>query len=64
LATLKIGDIIYFPSEEGRPNGYIIEIDNEQERSHKVRWFDGWRDTWHFAEHLKKVKPLDQSKNR
>ena len=64
MAKLKIGDIIYLSSDEEKPNGYIVQIDYEEERSHKVRWFDGWRDTWHNAEFLKKVKPLDHSKSR
>ena len=64
MTEFKIGDIVYLSSQEDYPNGYIIEIDDQDDLNYKIRWFDGWRDTWHSPKFLEKVKALDQSKNR
>jgi hypothetical protein len=63
MYQLQIGDIVLLTTEENKPNGYVIQLDYNKDE-YKVRWFDGWRDTWHSHKFLKKVEPLDQSKRR
>ena len=67
MTKFKVGDIVVLPSLEENPNGYIIEedfSDLEDQMVYKIRWFDGWRDTWHGGRSLKKVETLDQIQDR
>jgi hypothetical protein len=67
LKKFKVGDIVVLPSQEESPVGYIIEeAFNKVENQivYKIRWFDGWRDTWHGGSSIKQVKNVDQIPDR
>lgn len=67
MKKFKVGDIVMLPSMDENPTGYVIEEDFnkvEKQTVYKIRWFDGWRDTWHGGSSLMKVKTVDQIPDR
>lgn len=67
MTKFKIGDIVALPSSDGLPIGYIIKEEFDEhgkQTNYKIRWFDGWQDTWHSSEAIEKVETLDQIQDR